>query len=83
MIDINDIIEIINQAVLDYLPPEDSENDEIRGVIRHLLNTMENGYVLVEWPDLMEEDWFEEEAIPSYTGSAYFVPIKRIVGQHQ
>lgn len=49
---------------------------------------MENEYILIEWPDiqsLMEEPWFEEEAmlIVGYedkTGSsAYFVPKKRII----
>jgi len=45
----------------------------------------ENLYVLIVWPDsqeLMEEDWFEEEAILETEGkfgsSAYFIPYKRI-----
>lgn len=83
MSNFNDAIEVIGQIISDYLPPEDSENDEIRGVINSLLDAVEEGYVLVEWPesqDLMEEDWFEEEAILSFTGSsAYFVPIKRLI----
>lgn len=40
---------------------------------------MSNLYVLVEWPDsqsLMEESWFEDEAILTES-SAYFVPIDR------
>jgi hypothetical protein len=53
-----------------------------------LLSNMEDCYVLVQWPesqDLMEEEWFDEEAILALgsedkTGSsAYFVPIKRII----
>lgn len=78
-----DAVEIIGQAVFELLLPEDPENDEIRKIINNLLNAAEEGYVLVQWPEsqnLMEEDWFEEEAILSYTGSsAYFVPIKRVV----
>lgn len=39
-------------------------------------------YVLVEWPEvqeLMEEEWFWEEAILCVdTSSAYFIPINRI-----
>jgi hypothetical protein len=53
-----------------------------------LLNTIGDSYVLVQWPEsqeLMEEDWFDEEAIfcggsEDKTGSsAYFVPIKRLI----
>lgn len=43
-------------------------------------------YVLVEWPDsqeLMEEDWFEEEAVlaqhVSIGSSAYFIPVERYI----
>lgn len=42
-------------------------------------------YVLIQWPDsqmLMEEPWFEEEAILELEGrfgpSAYFVPVSRL-----
>lgn len=88
MSNINEAIEMIRQAIFDYLPPEDSKNNEIREVINNLLNIVEYGYVLVKWPEsqnFMEEDWFEEEAIlalgsENITGSsAYFIPIKRVV----
>jgi len=51
-----------------------------------ILNTIEDSYTLITWPDvqeLMEEDWFDEEAILDSSGkfgsSAYFVPLKRII----
>ena len=81
-------IEIINQAVFELLPIEDSTNTESRQSVNDLLCLADEGYVLVQWPgsqDLMEEEWFEEEAILALgsedrTGSsAYFVPIKRIL----
>jgi hypothetical protein len=82
------IVEIIDQAVAELLPVEDSMNDETRESINKLLECAEVGYVLVEWPrsqEFMEEDWFENEAIlalgnEDVTGSsAYFVPIARII----
>ena len=43
-------------------------------------------YIVITWPEvqeLMEEDWFNEEAILDSSGkfgsSAYFVPLKRII----
>ena len=47
---------------------------------------VEESFVIITWPEsqeLMEEPWFEEEAIlcnmPSkYGSSAYFVPLRRI-----
>lgn len=80
--------EVIGQAIFELLPPEDPKNDESREAVNSLINTVEEGYILVQWPesqDLMEEEWFDEEAILALgsedkTGSsAYFVPIKRIV----
>ena len=51
-----------------------------------ILNTIEDSYIVIIWPDvqeLMEEDWFDEEAILDSSGkfgsSAYFVPLKRII----
>jgi len=51
-----------------------------------ILNTIEDSYIVIIWPDvqeLMEEDWFDEEAILDNSGkfgsSAYFVPLKRII----
>jgi len=51
MSNFNNAIEVIGQSIYDYLPPEDSENDEIRRVINNLLNAVKKGYVLVEWPE--------------------------------
>lgn len=49
-----------------------------------LLNNLKTAYVIVTWPDsqeLMEENWFEEEAILDVEGefgsSAYFIPLNR------
>lgn len=56
--------------------------------VNNLLNNVEDSYILVQWPEsqqLMEEDWFQEEAILALgneekTGSsAYFIPLKRII----
>ena len=51
-----------------------------------ILNTIEDSYAVITWPEvqeLMEEDWFDEEAILDNSGkfgsSAYFVPLKRII----
>lgn len=53
---------------------------------KNLLNQLDSAYVVVTWPDvqeLMEKDWFEEEAIldvdGKFGGSAYFIPLKRIL----
>ena len=50
------------------------------------IDTIKDSYTLVQWPDsqeLMEEDWFEEEAIldveGKFGGSAYFVPTKYLI----
>lgn len=44
----------------------------------------DNTYILVQWPDvqdLMEKDWFREEAIldveAKFGSSAYFIPYNR------
>lgn len=81
-------IEVIGQATYEALPPEDPENDEIRGNITSLLNLVRDGYSLVQWPDsqeYMEEEWFDEEAILALGsedktgGSAYFITINRLL----
>jgi len=75
-------MEAIGQAVFEIF----DKNTPIE--VSTLLSNMEDCYVLVQWPesqDLMEEEWFDEEAILALgledkTGSsAYFVPIKRII----
>ena len=51
-----------------------------------LLNNIREAYVIVQWPEsqeLMEKEWFNEEAILDTEGkfgsSAYFVPLKRVI----
>ena len=53
---------------------------------KNLLNLLDSAYVVVTWPDvqeLMEQEWFDNEAILDVEGkfgdSAYFVPLKRIL----
>ena len=53
---------------------------------KNLLTNLSEAYVIVKWPEsqeLMEEDWFDEEAVLDVEGkfgdSAYFVPLKRIL----
>jgi hypothetical protein len=47
---------------------------------------IEKVYVIVEWPEsqeLMEEEWFDDEAILDvegiYGSSAYLIPLKRLL----
>lgn len=70
------------------MPSEDSPTPEALEAINNLIRCADRGYVLIEWPEsqeLMEEEWFENEAILALGaeektgGSAYFVPIKRVV----
>jgi hypothetical protein len=55
-------------------------------VKKQLINLLDDGYVLVQWPynqELMDEDWFDDEAIladSEHVGSsAYFIPIYKII----
>lgn len=79
-------IKIMKRAVDETLP-EDSVLST-RQFVESLINALENGYLLVEWPDsqdFMEEEWFEDEAILALGsedktgGSAYFIPIRRMI----
>lgn len=81
-------MEIIGQVVFEFLFVEEKnpENEELRQVVNRLLYCAEDGYCIVTWPDsqdYMEEDWFKDEAILEtegrFGGSAYFIPIKRIL----
>lgn len=56
--------------------------------VKDLLEACNNGYLLIEWPEsqeFMDKDWFEEEAILALGaeektgGSAYFIPIRRVI----
>lgn len=78
----NNAIEIIGQSLYE------AHGENIPEEVNNLMDAIDEGYVLVEWPEsqeFMEEDWFDEEAILALgsedkTGSsAYFIPIKRIV----
>ena len=82
------VMEVIGQAVFDYLPVEDSVNNDVRKNINTFLQCSLDGYVLIPWPEsqsYMEEEWFEEEAVlalgveDKFGSSAYFIPIHRIV----
>lgn len=55
--------------------------------IERIIELVREGYILVTWPEsqeLMDEPWFEEEAIfvsgseEKIGSSAYYVPIKRM-----
>ena len=84
----DDAREIIGQAIHDSLGlssdiPEEKESIDL---VNKLLDLSSGSYVLVEWPEvqnLMEEGWFEEEAIldvdAKFGSSAYFVPLKRLL----
>jgi hypothetical protein len=73
-------IESIGQALFELF------EENIPAEAKNLLNQLDSAYVVVTWPDvqeLMEEDWFDEEAILDVDGkfgdSAYFIPLKRIL----
>ena len=79
--------EVIGQAIHDFmgLSSDNPEDKEAIDAVNSLLELAHNGYTLVQWPEsqeLMEEDWFDKEAILDVDGkfgsSAYFVPIIRI-----
>lgn len=76
----DDALEIIGQALFEVhekdIPPE----------AQNLLNQLDSAYIVVAWPEsqeLMDEEWFDEEAILDVDGkfgdSAYFIPLKRIL----
>lgn len=78
-----DAIEIIGQRVYKLLDSDDPDNDEALKNVTSLLNCVEDGYCLIQWPEsqeYMEEEWFNDEAILDVNNpSAYFIPIKRLV----
>ncbi len=75
-----DAMEAIGQGVYE-LDMDETESKDINTV----LSLTREAYVLVQWPEsqeLMEEEWFESEAIldvNSDSGSAYFIPLKYLV----
>ena len=76
----DDAMELLGQVL--YEVYESNIPEEVKALIDSLNVT----YVVVSWPEiqeLMEEDWFEEEAILDveckFGDSAYFIPLKRIL----
>jgi hypothetical protein len=74
----DDALEIIGQALFEV------HEKDIPTEAKNLLNQLDSAYVVVTWPDvqeLMEEEWFEAEAILDvdckFGDSAYFIPLKR------
>jgi hypothetical protein len=59
-------IDIISNMLDNSYNSDDSDNDETRFLVNQGIWCLQNGYLLVEFPDVqkfMDEDWFEEEAI--------------------
>lgn len=77
-------IEVIGQAINEYLPKGDSTKDETRNLVNKFLQTARNSHVLFQWPE-SQEIMEEEEAIfvggsEDKTGSsAYLLPIERVL----
>lgn len=87
-------LEVIGQGVYHLFEERDKngeciKKEEAEAVknVHKFLDAAVESYVLVQWPEsqeLMEEEWFDEEAIfcggseEKTGGSAYFVPLKRI-----
>lgn len=76
------IKEVIGQGYID----AGKVNNETLDLLSRFMYLAEDSYVLIQWPEsqmLMEEEWFEEEAILDaeckFGSSAYFVPLKRIL----
>ena len=81
-------IQLINTALNDFM---ETEYNDVRlkaniDNSNELVSLLHEGYVIITWPDvqeLMEEEWFDEEAILETEGkfgsSAYFVPIKYLI----
>jgi len=74
-------MEAIGQAIDDREDINQKDTPEVFS----LLSNIRESYVLVLWPesqDLMEEDWFEDEAVldvDNEVGSSYFVPLHRVL----
>lgn len=89
MTKIESIFKTLGQSILNYFPKNQKgelKEEDIQNVedINKFLSISVDSYVVVEWPEiqeLMEEEWFSEEAILNWGGSAssYFIPIKRLL----
>lgn len=70
-----------------HFPVENTEHNEVRQEINHVISTISNSYVLVHWPksqQYMEEPWFDDEAVLAQdlgdvSSGAYFIPLKRLI----
>ena len=78
-----EILEVIGQSL--HETNIYNENKELSAKISSFIDSTKDAYVIVQWPevqDLMEEKWFNEEAILETEGkfgsSAYFIPLKRL-----
>jgi hypothetical protein len=83
---IEHVYEIIGNMLSNHYPIKDSKGSDSIKAVNKLLNLVKDAYVLVQWPEsqeLMEEDWFKEEAIldvdAKFGSSAYFIPLKRLL----
>jgi hypothetical protein len=87
-------LELIGSAIFELFErdekgiPVNQEDKESSECVNSLLKLTDTAYILVKWPEsqeLMEEEWFDEEAIfcggsEEKTGSsAYFIPLKRLL----
>ncbi len=78
---LENVLEAIGQAIYEHnLRPETDPE------VHRYLDMAKEAYVVVQWPEsqeLMEEEWFDEEAILDVEGkfgsSAYLVPISRLI----
>lgn len=73
-------MEAIGQAVFEKYGTETPKE------VKSLLGLINEAYVLIGWPevqDLMEEDWFQEEAILDNSedadSSTYLIPISKVL----
>ena len=78
--------EIIGQAIHELIIEGDEHAKQAITAVDNFISLAEQSYIVIQWPDsqeLMEKDWFEEEAILDVSGvfgpSAYFIPLKRIL----
>jgi hypothetical protein len=84
----DEVIEIIGQAVFDFLPDDvsDDESEEALKSVGKFMDLAVDSFVLVQWPEsqeYMEEDWFRNEAVldsdMQFGSSAYLIPLFRVL----
>lgn len=82
-------IEIIGQAIYDYMGLSSDKNKAEVEAVDALVSLASTGYTMITFPeiqDYMEEPWFKEECYlvqafedQPHFDSAYFVPIARVL----